>query len=128
MVYLHVQSPRHLGITMGVQHRPVAGSIGMCISHHSRSDAVIEISKAGKHRRATENTKPGRRARTATVPVVRGDGTGKDWPPHIRKSSELKGKYYQPGSPNSTSTLLSKEAGGDKGKVVVPAPKAKENR
>ena len=35
---------------MGVHYRPVAGpnleSIGMCISHHSRSDAAIEISKA----------------------------------------------------------------------------------
>lgn len=101
---------------MGVEHRPVGtiSYISMCMSHHSHSDAATEISNAGKHRgRPTESPNPAK-ARMATVPVVRDTGTGEGWPIHIRKSSGLKGQAYQP-------------CWGDKGKVVVPATKAKVN-
>lgn len=112
---------------MGVQYRPVAGAIGMCMSHHFRSDEAIEISNAGMHRGRPTQSPNFARARTATVPVVRGTGTGEGWPPHIQKSSGLKGQDYQPCSPIYTSYLDYQGGWGDKGKVVVPAPKATGN-
>ena len=127
------QSPRTI---MGAQQRPVAAvniRNRMCMSHHSRPDAVIETSKAGKHRvRPDESTKSARTqtaTKTATVPVVRGNGTGEGWPPHIRKSPGLNRHDYWPSSPaTSTSTLSSKEAGGNTGKTVVQTPNANGNR
>jgi hypothetical protein len=87
----------------------------MYVSHHSFSEAAIETSKAGKRRgRTFESTNPKRtRARTATVPVVRGTGTGEGWPPGIPKPSGLKGH---------DSTLPDKEAGGDEQRCRQSAP------
>lgn len=130
--------------TMGVQHRPVAGAspaVNVCVSSFL-SGAAIETSKAGKREDKTcESTNTKRthpRTRTATVPVVRGTGTGEGWPPGIPKPSKLKGHEPRPASPAiSDRTLLDMEAGGDKrlrqqsapGKEGVPAAKVKkENR
>jgi hypothetical protein len=111
------------------------------VSHHSFSKAAVESSK--RRGKTYESPNPNRiqtNARTATVPVVRGTGTSKGWPPHIRKSSGLKGHDSRPASlaisDQTMFTLPDKEVEGDKQqlrqsarhKVDGPASKPKENR
>lgn len=127
---------------MGVHNRPAVGAnhVNVCVSSFL-SVAAIETSKAGKRKdktyESTNTKRPPARTRTATVPVVRGTGTGESWPPGIPKPSKLKGHEFRPASPAiSDRTLLDKGAVGDKqlrrqsaGKEDIQAVKdKKENR